>query len=120
MSGQQIVSERSRTARPRAGLDLAAQIRNELDSARRAPSGRSARPLHGGDDEVLRQTVVALRAGRATDSCGSPGEGTVQVLVGPTRLQTATTTWDGAPGDLTVMPQTRTAMCARSSCGEPA
>jgi quercetin dioxygenase-like cupin family protein len=93
-------------------LSLTAQARNELDSARRAASGRSAKTVHGGHDKVLRQTVVALCAGRATDSYESPGEGTVQVLVGRIRLQTATTTWDGAPGDLIVMPQTRTAMHA--------
>src|SRR5665648_214165 len=46
-------------------LSLIAQARNEIEAARRAPSGRSAKTVHGGHEKVLRQTVIALCAGRA-------------------------------------------------------
>lgn len=93
-------------------MSLIAQARNELEAARRASSGRSAKTVHGGHDKVLRQTVIALCAGRATDPYESPGEATVQVILGRIRLQTESTVWDGSPGDLIVMPQARTAMHA--------
>lgn len=93
-------------------MSLVAQARTELEAARRAPSGRSAKTVHGGHDKVLRQTVVALCAGRSTDPYDSPGEATVHVLVGRIRLQTDATAWDGGPGDLIVMPQARTSMHA--------
>lgn len=93
-------------------MSLIAQARNELEAARRASSGRSAKTVHGGHDKVLRQTVIALCAGRATDPYESPGEATVQVILGRIRLQTDATVWDGSPGDLIVMPQARTAMHA--------
>ena len=93
-------------------MSLIAQARNELEAARRASSGRSAKTVHGGHDKVLRQTVIALCAGRATDQYESPGEATVQVILGRIRLQTDSTVWDGSPGDLIVMPQVRTSMHA--------
>jgi len=93
-------------------MSLIAQARNELEAARRASSGRSAKTVHGGHDKVLRQTVIALCSGRSTDPYESPGEATVQVILGRIRLQTDSTTWDGSPGDLIVVPQARTAMHA--------
>jgi quercetin dioxygenase-like cupin family protein len=61
---------------------------------------------------VLRQTVIALCAGRSTDQHESPGEATVQVLLGRVRLATDTTSWDGNPGDLIVMPRSRSSIHA--------
>lgn len=93
-------------------MSLIAQARHELDGARRASSGRSAKTVHGGHDKVLRQTVIALCAGRATDSYESPGEATVQVILGRIRLETDATAWEGSPGDLIVIPAVRTRMHA--------
>ncbi len=91
---------------------LTAIGRGELESARRAPSGRSARTVYGGHEKVLRQTVVALCAGRSTDDYESPGEATVHVLSGRIRLAGPTTSWDGAPGDMLIVPTTRSSIAA--------
>jgi quercetin dioxygenase-like cupin family protein len=37
----------------------------------------------------------------------NPGEATVQVLRGRVRISTADAAWEGAPGDLLVVPQAR-------------
>ena len=42
---------------------LLALARHQLEIARDAPSGRSAHTVYGGHEHVLRQTLVALRAG---------------------------------------------------------
>jgi len=93
-------------------LSLIAQARNEIEAARRAPSGRSAKTVHGGHEKVLRQTVIALCAGRGTDQYENPGEATVQVITGRIRLATDSTSWDGGPGDLIVVPQARSSIHA--------
>jgi len=93
-------------------LSLIAQARNEIEAARRAPSGRSAKTVHGGHEKVLRQTVIALCAGRGTDQHENPGEATVQVITGRIRLATDSTSWDGGPGDLIVVPRARSSIHA--------
>lgn len=93
-------------------LSLIAQARNELDGARRASSGRSAKTVHGGHDKVLRQTVMALCAGRNTDDHENPGEATVQVLGGRVRVVGDGTSWDGTTGDLIVVPRGRSSIYA--------
>jgi quercetin dioxygenase-like cupin family protein len=91
---------------------LIAQARTQLEGARRASSGRSAKTVHGGHEKVLRQTVIALCAGRSTDDYENPGEATVQVITGRVRLASGKHSWDGAAGDLLIMPQARSAMHA--------
>ncbi len=44
-------------------VSLTALVRNLLELAREAHSGRSAATVHGGHDRALRQTVMALRQG---------------------------------------------------------
>jgi quercetin dioxygenase-like cupin family protein len=56
---------------------------------------------------VLRQTVIALTAGRVLDEHENPGEATVHVLSGRVRLGTDGPAWDGAAGDLLIVPQAR-------------
>ena len=91
---------------------LIAQARTQLEGARRASSVRSAKTVHGGHEKVLRQTVIALCAGRSTDDYENPGEATVQVITGRVRLASGKHSWDGAAGDLLIMPQARSAMHA--------
>jgi len=93
-------------------LSLVALARHELDAARRAPAGRSAKTVHGGHEKVLRQTVIALCAGRTTDQWESPGEATVQVISGRVRVASDRASWEGSPGDLVVVPRERSAMHA--------
>lgn len=91
-------------------LSLVAVARNELEAARRASSGRSARTVLGGHERVLRQTVIAMCAGRTTDEYENPGEATIQVITGRIRLRSDGTVWDGTPGDLLVLPRARSSV----------
>jgi quercetin dioxygenase-like cupin family protein len=84
--------------------DLAEQ---QLDIARSSKSGRSAHTVHGGHDHQLRQTLIALAAGRDLSEHHSPGETTLQVLRGHVRLSTAEDSWEGGAGDLLVVPRER-------------
>ena len=46
-------------------LSLEAVAREQLEAARRGQAGRAARTVVGGHEHVLRQTVIALLAGRS-------------------------------------------------------
>ena len=78
-----------------------------IDTALRASSGRGARTIHGGHEHALRQTVVALARGRRLDDHESPGEATLQVIVGRVRLVAGEDSWDLAAGDYVVIPPRR-------------
>jgi quercetin dioxygenase-like cupin family protein len=88
-------------------ISLTALARQQLDAARRASSGRSAHTVYGGHEHTLRQTVIALTAGRRHDEHQSPGEATLQVLYGRVKVTNSDTGWDGSPGDHIVVPRTR-------------
>ncbi len=83
---------------------LTALARTELDAASRAASGRGAKTIYGGHEHRLRQTVIALRAGRSLADHENPGEATVQVLSGRIVLRAGDDSWSGWNGDLIVMP----------------
>lgn len=89
---------------------LTALARQKLDAARGASSGRAAETVYGGHEHVLRQTLVALTAGQRLDEHENPGESTLQVLQGRVRLEATTTTWEGSPGDLLIIPPARHAL----------
>ena len=91
---------------------LTALTRHHLEVARNASSGRSAHTVFGGHDNVLRQTLIALRADTALDEHENPGEATVQVLHGHVTLVTLNSSCDGSPGDLLVVPEARHALKA--------
>ena len=97
-------------------LSLTALTRQHLQTAREAPSGRSAHTVYGGHEHVLRQTLIALAAGRALDEHDSPGEATIQVLQGRVRLSTTEASWEGSPGDHLTIPDTRHALTALEDC----
>jgi quercetin dioxygenase-like cupin family protein len=86
---------------------LTALAREQLELAVQASSGRSARTVYGGHEHVLRQTVIALRAGRVLDEHESPGEATVHVLQGRVILKAGDVSWEGSPGDLLIVPPSR-------------
>ena len=79
----------------------------QLDKARAASSGRAAVTVHGGHEHDLRQTLIALAAGRTLGEHDAPGEATLQVLVGTVRLTAGDEHWDGSAGDHVVIPQLR-------------
>jgi len=56
---------------------------------------------------VLRQTVVALRAGSSLHEHESPGEATLQVLHGHVTLVAGDQRADGTTGDLMPIPDAR-------------
>jgi quercetin dioxygenase-like cupin family protein len=91
---------------------LAALARHHLEQARAAPSGRSAHTVYGGHEHVLRQTLIALRAGTSLDEHENPGEATVQVLQGRVSLAVGEDRWNGSPADLMLIPDTRHALDA--------
>ena len=88
-------------------FSLIATARQQLEEARRASSGRSATTVYGGHEHTLRQTVIALSAGRSLDEHENPGEATVHVLSGRVRLVAGDVTWHGMSGDLLVVPNSR-------------
>lgn len=79
----------------------------QLDKARAANAGRAAVTVHGGHEHDLRQTLIALADGRALGEHESPGEATLQVLVGRVRLTAGEDTWEGSAGDHVVIPPHR-------------
>ena len=89
---------------------LIALTRHHLSAAQAASSGRSSHTVYGGHEHVLRQTVVALRAGSNLDEHENPGEATVQVLHGRVTLVAGETRWNGSPGDLLFVPDARHAL----------
>ena len=88
-------------------FSLTALARAELGTARQSSSGRSASTVYGGHEHVLRQTVIALAAGQALHEHENPGEATVHVLDGRVRLVAGDVSWEGASGDLLVVPDSR-------------
>jgi len=88
-------------------FSLTAVAREQLASAQRASSGRSAHTVYGGHEHVLRQTVIALVAGQKLDEHENPGEATVHVLHGRVRLVAGHDSWEGSTGDLIIVPGSR-------------
>jgi quercetin dioxygenase-like cupin family protein len=86
---------------------LTALVRHHLETALAASSGRSAHTVYGGHEHLLRQTLIALRAGSRLDEHESPGEATLQVLRGRVTLVAGEVRWNGSPGDLVVIPDAR-------------
>jgi quercetin dioxygenase-like cupin family protein len=91
-------------------MSLTALGREQLTMAKGASSGRSAHTVYGGHEHVLRQTVIALDAGRRLEEHENPGEATVHVLTGRVRLSAGDTSWEGSPGDLLIVPDARHAL----------
>ena len=89
---------------------MTALTRQQLKLARTASSGRSAQTVYGGHEHTLRQTLIALAAGRRLDEHDSPGEATVHVLHGRVRITAGDLGWEGSPGDLIVVPAARHAL----------
>ena len=86
---------------------LTALVLEHLDKANHSSAGRSAHTLHGGREHALRQTLVALAAGRRLGEHESPGEATLHVLHGKVRLHAGEEPWEGEAGDHLVIPAAR-------------
>jgi quercetin dioxygenase-like cupin family protein len=92
-------------------LDAAEQL---VAQARDSHSGRAAQTVYGGHDHQLRQTVIALAADHELAEHESPGEATLQVLLGTVLLTAGERSWEGGVGDLLVIPPERHALAALS------
>ena len=86
---------------------LTALVRQQLELAHAASSGRSSSTVYGGREHQLRQTVIALAAGQTLNEHENPGEATVHVLHGRVRLAAGDMSWDGTAGDLLIVPDSR-------------
>jgi quercetin dioxygenase-like cupin family protein len=88
-------------------ISLTSMASEKLAEARQAHSGRAAHTIHGGHEHELRQTVMALLAGRELSEHDSPGQASLQVLQGHVRLTAGDDAWDGKAGDYVVIPPQR-------------
>ncbi|MEE2033926.1 cupin domain-containing protein [Rhodococcus chondri] len=93
-------------------LSLTALARQQLKLAATSNSGRSSQTVFGGHTKHLRQTVVALLAGRELAEHDSPGEATLQVLSGQLSLVAGEKSWKGSAGDLLILPPQRHSVSA--------
>ena len=93
---------------------LIALAREQLEAAREASSGRSARTVYGGQEHTLRQTLIALRAGTRLGEHESPDEATIQVVEGEVTLHTGSDAHDLVAGDHGVIPPERHDLEART------
>lgn len=83
---------------------LEALAREQLDKATASTSGRAAHTVYGGHEHVLRQTLIALKAGQELSEHENPGEATVHILFGRVRLRAGDVSWEGRRDDLLVVP----------------
>jgi quercetin dioxygenase-like cupin family protein len=86
---------------------LDALARQQLEEAGRASSARAARTVVGGNERVMRQTLVALKSGAGLDEHENPGEATLYVLRGRVQLRAGGDTWEARTGDLVEIPPVR-------------
>ncbi|MDP9821199.1 cupin domain-containing protein [Nocardioides massiliensis] len=83
-------------------------VSEHLEKARSSSAGRSAVTVYGGREHSLRQTLIALAAGKRLGEHESPGEATLQVLQGTVVLHAGDAgTWTGSAGDHAIIPPQR-------------
>lgn len=80
---------------------------DQLAVAETAESGRSSVTVYGRKGASLRQTVVALAAGRTLGEHKSPGDASVYCLRGRVRLRTSDSETELGPADMVAVPPQR-------------
>jgi quercetin dioxygenase-like cupin family protein len=88
-------------------LSLDAVGHEQIQRAQEASSGRSSSTVFGGHEQVLHQTVVALREGSSLKEHDGSAEATIIVLSGRVLLSAGSASWEGRKGDLLVVPGQR-------------
>jgi quercetin dioxygenase-like cupin family protein len=88
-------------------MSLEALAREHLKRAQPDSTGRSSSTVYGGHEHVLRQTLIAIKAGRSMSEHESPDESTVLVLQGRVRLVAKDDAWEGRSGDMLIVPDVR-------------
>ena len=85
-------------------ISIDALARQQLEAALASTNGRAADTVFGGHEKVLRQTVIAMKAGVQHSEHLNPGEATLFVLHGCIRLVSDDASWQGKRGDLLIVP----------------
>ena len=85
-------------------ISIDALARQQLEAALNSTNGRAADTVFGGHEKVLRQTVIAMKAGVQHSEHLNPGEATLFVLQGCIRLVSGNASWQGKVGDLLIVP----------------
>jgi quercetin dioxygenase-like cupin family protein len=88
-------------------ISLEALARQQMKLAATAAGGHTADTVYGGHEKVLRQTMIGMIAGSHLAEHENPGEATALILHGRVRLRAAQLSWEGARGDLLIMPNGR-------------
>ncbi len=88
-------------------ISLEAMARQQLEAASRAAGGHTGDTVYGGNEKVLRQTVIGMIAGSSLAEHENPGEATVQVLLGRVRLTSGEKSWEARVGDMIFVPDAR-------------
>jgi quercetin dioxygenase-like cupin family protein len=88
-------------------ISLEALARQQMKLAATAAGRHTADTVFGGHEKVLRQAVIGMIAGARLGEHENPGEATVLILHGRVRLAAADLSWEGARGDLLIMPDNR-------------
>ncbi|MBC7297826.1 MAG: cupin domain-containing protein [Demequina sp.] len=93
-------------------LDLTALAAEHLAEARAASNGRSSVKLVGDHSALLRENLIALKAGAALQDHESPGEATLLVLEGQIEFHAGDETVMLDAGHLIEIPPTRHGLTA--------
>ncbi|BBY29131.1 cupin [Mycolicibacterium sediminis] len=91
-------------------VSLSVLADDQLEAARGARAGRSARTVYGGHEHELRQTLIAVAEGKRLDDHESPGEATLLVLRGRVRVAGSADDADAVEceqGDFLILPLER-------------
>ena len=88
-------------------ISLHAAIEEHAAKAGQSPQGRSSHTLVGGRDRVLRQTLLALKAGEKLGEHEAPGEATLMVLRGRVSMGTSSGEVTVSAHELAEIPQER-------------
>jgi quercetin dioxygenase-like cupin family protein len=85
-------------------ISIDALARQQLEAAVTSTNGRAADTVYGGHEKVLRQTVMAMKAGTQLSEHQNPGDATVFVIQGCVSLKAGGESWQGKAGDLLIVP----------------
>ena len=86
---------------------ITALVEDQLSKATTADSGRSSVTVYGRSGARLRQTVIALAAGRVLGEHKSPGDASVYCLHGHVRLHAGELQAELRAGDFVAVPPQR-------------
>ena len=88
-------------------VSLEAMAREQLAAAGRSEAARASSTVVGGHEHVMRQTVVAIKAGAHLAEHDNPGEATLYVISGRIELRAGADSWQARTGDLVEIPPAR-------------